>query len=63
MGIKDTHLTVTQAAELLSLTRQQVASLCTSNKLVGAEKVGTAWLIPRESVEVYQYLKRKKRPK
>ncbi|MBQ6664173.1 MAG: helix-turn-helix domain-containing protein [Synergistaceae bacterium] len=63
MGLKDTHMTAAQAADFLSLTRQQIVSLCTSNKLVGAEKVGTAWLIPRESVEVYQYLKRKKRPK
>ena len=60
MGIKDTHMTAAQAAEFLSLTEHQVWVLCKEGKLVGAEKIADLWLIPKESVEVYRYLKRKK---
>ena len=60
MSIADTHMSVTQAAEYLYLTRQQVLNLCKDKKLIGAEQIGEFWVIPRESVEVYKYLQRKK---
>ena len=53
-------MTAAQAADFLSLSKTQVCALCKDGKLTGAEKMGTAWIIPRGNVEVYQYLKRRK---
>ena len=63
MSLSDTHMSVTQAAEYLSLTRQQVLTLCSQKKLIGAEKIGEFWVIPKGSVETYRYLKRHKKSK
>ncbi len=61
MSISDTHMSVTQAAEYLALTRRQVLRLCRQKKLIGAEKIGEVWVIPKGSVEAYRYLKRHKK--
>ena len=51
--INNQYVTVSQAAEMLSLTRNRIGRLCLENKFEGAGKVGEMWLIPRESVENY----------
>lgn len=47
-----TNITITEAAEKLSLTPQQVRNLCRSNKLY-AEKVGNAWILEEQQVINY----------
>ena len=61
MSISDTHMSAAQAAGYLNLSRRQVLTLCRQKKLIGAEKIGEFWIIPKESVEVYRYLKRHKK--
>jgi hypothetical protein len=39
-----------------------IAKLCQSGRLPGAEKIGNAWLIPRESVLNYAPMKRGVKP-
>ena len=38
-----------QAAELWSITDRQVQSLCSQGKIIGATKLGRAWLIPKDT--------------
>jgi len=47
------EVTVTQAAEILNVTRQWVLRLINKDKL-DARKLGHQWVITRESVEDYK---------
>lgn len=48
-----TYSTVSQAADRLGLTPQQVRNLCRSNKL-DAERVGSFWLLKESEIEYYR---------
>lgn len=50
-------VTSLEAAEILGLSDAQVRFLCRKGDLKGAEKIGRAWLIPRENVERYTRVK------
>ena len=50
MGVEIAYVSVTEAAELLSLKRNRIGVLCREGRFPGAEKVGNTWIIPRESV-------------
>ena len=43
-------ISVKEAAQILGLTRIRVAVLCKQGRFKGAEKIGSVWIIPRESV-------------
>ena len=49
-------ISVKEAAEILGLTRIRVAVLCKQGRFSGAEKIGSVWIIPRESVENFTRL-------
>ena len=59
---RDTYVapvfTTAQAAEALDLTPGHIRQLCQKGILMGATKMGRDWIIPRESVDVYKYIKR-----
>ena len=55
-------MTTVQAAELLGKGINLIAKLCQNGRLPGAEKIGNAWLIPRESVLNYKPGKRGVKP-
>ena len=44
------YLMVKEAAALWNLTERRVASLCKDGQIVGAQKQGRTWLIPRDAV-------------
>jgi|GEM_PF-4340502 len=52
MALKDSYLTISQAAENLKVTRQTVSRWIAEGKL-SAEKVGREKLIPRQDVESF----------
>lgn len=47
---EDNLLSVTEAAELLGVTRQRVQVMLTTRKLEGV-KVGNTWIVYRDSVK------------
>jgi hypothetical protein len=58
----DNFLTSLQAAQLLGKGIRLIANLCKTGRLPGAEKIGNAWLIPRESALNYVPMKRGVKP-
>jgi hypothetical protein len=55
-------VTTAQAAKMLGRGINLIAKLCQSGRLPRAEKIGNAWLIPRESVLSYKPMKRGVKP-
>lgn len=51
--MSSTQISIQETAEKLSLTPQQVRSLCRENKLY-AKKVGKTWIIDEQEVEYYK---------
>lgn len=49
-------ISVKEAAQILGLTRIRVAVLCKQGRFEGAEKIGSVWIIPRESVNNFTRL-------
>jgi hypothetical protein len=58
----ENFVTSVQAAEMLGKGINLIAKLCQSGRLPRAEKIGNAWLIPRESVLNYKPMKRGVKP-
>ena len=56
-------ISVKEAAQILGLTRIRVAVLCKQGRFHGAEKIGSVWIIPRESVESFTRLPPGKKPR
>ena len=56
-------LSVKEAAQILGLTRIRVAVLCKQGRFHGAEKIGSVWIIPRESVDSFTRLPPGKKPR
>lgn len=61
--LKEKYVTTTEAAKILGKGANLVAKLCQSGRLVGAEKIGNTWMIPREVVESCAPMKRRGRTK
>ena len=47
------YVSAPEAAEMLNLGRNQIGKLCRAGRLGGAAQIGSAWVIPRESVLNY----------
>lgn len=47
-------LTAENVSKIINRTPQCVRKLCSNGVLVGAEKFGNAWLIPRTAIEQYK---------
>jgi excisionase family DNA binding protein len=43
------YLTVTQVAEKWGIKQRRIRVLCSENRIEGARKVGSYWLIPEEA--------------
>lgn len=50
LNIENQFVSVSEAAEMLSLKRNRIGVLCREGRFSGAQKVGNTWIIPRESV-------------
>ncbi len=50
MGNEKKLISVKEAAQILGITRIRVAVLCKQGRFEGAEKIGSVWIIPRNSV-------------
>lgn len=42
------YLIITQVAEKWGIKQRRIRVLCTENRIVGAQKVGSVWLIPSD---------------
>jgi hypothetical protein len=62
-AIRDGYITATEASAIIGKKIRMIATLCQSGRLLGAEKIGNTWLIPRASVETYTPGKRGPRTK
>jgi hypothetical protein len=58
----ENFVTALQAAQMLGKGIRLIANLCQTGRLPRAEKIGNAWLIPRESVLNYKPMKRGVKP-
>ena len=47
---REEYVSVTEASEILGLQRARTGVLCREGRFPGAIKVGSSWIIPRESV-------------
>lgn len=47
----DGLMTMTQMAQRWEISARRVALLCSQGRLLSAEKIGNAWLIPEEAEE------------
>jgi excisionase family DNA binding protein len=61
MDTKKDFLSVTEAAEILGLKLPSVRDICKEGRLPGAEKIGSVWVIPHESVLNYRSLRQKRK--
>jgi excisionase family DNA binding protein len=52
------YYTVSEACEILSLTRQRISAIIKSGQLKGCTRVSTLWLIPHQSLKAFQQLDR-----
>lgn len=52
----DNIISVTDSAEVLSLSRQRVLQMIDEGKLP-AKKIGKTWILDRESLEKYRFTK------
>lgn len=43
------YLTITQVSEKWGIKQRRIRVLCTENRIEGARKVGSYWLIPEEA--------------
>ncbi len=43
------YMTLKQASEKWSISPRMINYYCSEGRIVGAEKVGTVWLIPKEA--------------
>lgn len=51
--LREKYVTTMEAAKILGKGSNLIAKLCQAGRLVGAEKIGNTWMIPRESIENY----------
>ncbi|MBQ7220684.1 MAG: helix-turn-helix domain-containing protein [Synergistaceae bacterium] len=47
-------VTVSQAAQIMKRSTGYLRRLCIDGKLRGAQKMGSQWVIPRETIENYK---------
>jgi excisionase family DNA binding protein len=50
MKLEGNYISVSQAAEALGVTTGRLRQLCIANRIPGARKVGTDWLVPKPTV-------------
>ena len=55
---KEKYLTTREAGELIGKGSNMILKLCQSGRLIGAEKMGGCWLVPRDSILKYRPNKR-----
>lgn len=55
------YMTSKQAAEYLHRTDRLICILCKDGKLAGAKKIGNLWLIPEDTVKIYEIVHGKKK--
>ncbi len=47
-------VTVTEASKIKKLSTGHIRQLCIDGKLLGVQKMGKMWIIPRKSLEEYE---------
>lgn len=45
------YISVTQTAERWCLSPRRVQKLCAENRIPGVERLGRAWLVPKDAVK------------
>ena len=51
------------AGKLLNVTQGRISQLCSQGRFQGAMKIGWSWIIPKETIENFQPLRRGPKPK
>ena len=55
------YLTVKQASPRMKLSESRLCQLCKAGKIAGATKAGYTWLIPEDTVKIYEIIHGKKK--
>ena len=50
MNPREEFVSVQEAANIMGIDRSRVGRLCREGRFSGATKIGSSWIIPRESV-------------
>ena len=45
------YMSVIEAAEKWNITRRRVQVLCSTGRILGAQKIGTVWIIPANAIK------------
>jgi hypothetical protein len=61
-SLKDSYVTVEEAAELANRKTSLIRVLCRGGRFPGAVKMGNAWIIPKGEIETYRPAKRGVKP-
>lgn len=52
-SVLEGYMTVKEAAQYIDRSESLIRKLCSGGKLAGVKKIGTNWLIPKESLLQY----------
>lgn len=48
--IEKNYVNAPEAGKILNITRNRVTKLCAEGRFLGAIKIGSSWIIPREAI-------------